>query len=609
MRTYPHIVRGKKPYQQYQFRCIIPKDLISVLGQNEFRVSLGSSLYSHSKIISTNLYNLSQFIFREVREGYMQNITLADVKNILRIEVRKSLLHIHHYQYGTNVFSKDKLKDSISRIEENEEKLRDRLENDYKGTIDLIENEIDKILITQNLEPDKKNVEYKGLVRRWIELKLIRQDWKRDLLNDTGKTDEDFQNQIEEKWKLGLWETGEEEKLTPVIENYAPEPLEPYIVKPKSIEVKYNKVQSSPSPLFSKVYPKHLKQMESNRRRIGTINETRTTYQTLIEILGDKQVSDYTNTDARDYRNVLSQLPRNRNKVKKYRNKTLKEILDMDVPIQDRISTTTQNNLLARISSLWNYLLDEYPEYVSANVFRRKSQQISTRKQKDRKEGFTEEDIQSVFHQGNYLPAIFENSKSKIKYPYYFVPLLAIFTGCRLEELCMMRVKDIMKVNGVWVYHIREEGEYGEEETRVKNPYSERDVPLHSVLVDTLGFVRYVKHIKKLGHERVFHELTKRGNRFQKNVGKFFNDKYLKKIGLKDGGRKVSFHSFRHSVETHLTNQNVNARFIDYLQGHSQKGIGGNVYMKGIKPSVLLKECVSKMDWGIDWEKLKVKWK
>jgi len=134
----------------------------------------------------------------------MQKITLEDVKNILRIEVRKSLLHIHLYQYGTNVFSKDKLKDSISRIEENEEKLWDRLENDYKGTIDLIENEIDKILITQKLEPNKKNVEYKNLVRRWIELKLIRQDWKRDLLNDTGKIDDEFQNQIEEKWKLVL---------------------------------------------------------------------------------------------------------------------------------------------------------------------------------------------------------------------------------------------------------------------------------------------------------------------------------------------------------------------------------------------------------------------
>ena len=171
----PHIIRTRKPYQYFLFRCIVPKDLISVLGQNEFRVSLGNSLYSHSKIISRNLYNLCKFIFREVREGNMQDITLEDVKNILRIEVRKSLLHIHHYQYGTNVFSKDKLKDSISRIEENEEELRDRLEKDYKGTIELIERKVDKILITQDLEPDKKNVEYKKLVRRWIELKLMRQ--------------------------------------------------------------------------------------------------------------------------------------------------------------------------------------------------------------------------------------------------------------------------------------------------------------------------------------------------------------------------------------------------------------------------------------------------
>ena len=74
----------------------------------------------------------------------------------------------------------------------------------------------------------------------------------------------------------------------------------------------------------------------------------------------------------------------------------------------------------------------------------------------------------------------------------------------------------------------------------------------------------------KIGHDRVIHELTKIGTgRFQQIVGKYFNNRYLKKIGLKDGVRKVSFHSFRHSVETHLTNQNINPRFIDYLQGHS----------------------------------------
>ena len=64
----------------------------------------------------------------------------------------------------------------------------------------------------------------------------------------------------------------------------------------------------------------------------------------------------------------------------------------------------------------------------------------------------------------------------------------------------------------------------------------------------------------------------------------------------------------RHSIETHLTNQIVNPRFIDFLQGHSQKSVGGNVYMKGVKPEVLLKECVEKIDWGINWKKLKIEW-
>ena len=269
MTKYPHIIRTRKPYQYFLFRCIVPKDLISVLGQNEFRVSLGNSLYSHSKIISTNLYNLCQIIFREVREGYMKDITLEDVKNILRIEVRKSLMHIHHYEYGTNVYDDNKLKESVSRIDDNEEKLRDRLEKDYRGTVEIIEREIDKILITQNLEPNKKNVEYKGLVRRWIDLKLIRQNWKRDLLNESGKTDDDFRNELEDKWKLGLWENGEDKKLnlSPVIENYAPEPIEPYIVQPKSIEQKYNKVKSSPSPLFSKVIQEFYERMKINKRR------------------------------------------------------------------------------------------------------------------------------------------------------------------------------------------------------------------------------------------------------------------------------------------------------------------------------------------------------
>ena len=57
-----------------------------------------------------------------------------------------------------------------------------------------------------------------------------------------------------------------------------------------------------------------------------------------------------------------------------------------------------------------------------------------------------------------------------------------------------------------------------------------------------------------------------------------------------------------------MTNQNFNPRFFDFLQGHSQKGVDGNVYMKVITVNVLLKECVEKINWDVDWKKLKIDW-
>ena len=185
--------------------------------------------------------------------------------------------------------------------------------------------------------------------------------------------------------------------------------------------------------------------MKKNKRREDTIGETEGTYKELIELLGDKPVSDYTNVDGRDYRNILSKLPKNRKRVKKYKSKTLKEVLSMDVPVMDRITIDTQMKLTSRMSSLWNYLIDEYPEYVDVKVFKKKSVSKSQRKRKDRKESFTDEDLQVIFHHRNYLPYIFENQfHKKVKYPYYWVPILGCLTGCRLEELCMMRCSSII---------------------------------------------------------------------------------------------------------------------------------------------------------------------
>ena len=600
MHNQNYLARGTKPYQYFYFRCIIPKDLKGMFRQSQIRISLKNSNYCYSKIVANSLYIIAQNIFENIREGHMQDITLEDVKDILRKKFKQTIKHINLYQWKTNKWEPLELAKRIEQIDQKEKKILSRLQTDFIETNEIISKEIDKILIKKNLKPDKQNYEYAGLISRWTDLKVLRETWKRDLLNGERKTVNEYEQELEDKWKLDLFieEKSESHEPSIIIEDSASEPKEPYIVTPSS---------PSPSPLFSEVTPKHLELMRRNKRRKETIGETEQTYEDVKELIGDKPIGEYTNLDGRNFRTAIISLPKNRKKMKQYRDFNLLQLLEMDVPEEDRLSVDTQTKLISRMTSLWNFLIDEYPEYVSHNVFKKKSVTVTSRKAKDKRESFTDDDIKTIFHHKNFLPAVFEgHGRQTIKYPYYFVPILAVLMGARLEEICQMRVADIMKVDGIWVYRIREEGKYNEEETRVKNPYSERDIPLHPELIDTLKFVQYVKHIKKLGHERVFWELPKRGTVYSKNVGKFFNEKYLVKIGIKKRGK--SFHSFRHSVETHLTNANVNGRYIDFLQGHSQKGVGGNVYMKGIRVDVLLKDCVEKLIWDIDWNKLKVKW-
>ena len=140
-------------------------------------------------------------------------------------------------------------------------------------------------------------------------------------------------------------------------------------------------------------------------------------------------------------------------------------------------------------------MIDEYNDYVTENVFKRTSNSKITIRKKDKKDQFTKDDMKVIFDPKKYI------------YPYYFIPILAVHTGCRLEELCMMKTEDIVKVGKIWVYRIKETGDYGDEETKVKTESSERDIPLHSILTDTIGFLDYVKFIREKGHERVFHEL------------------------------------------------------------------------------------------------------
>ena len=96
---------SNKPY----FRSIIPKDLRKNFGgRDEFRLSLRYVINGDTQILCLKLKEITDKLFTEIRKG-MKSLSLDDIKEILRIEVRKQIKYTQHYAFGTNVFDNVKI--------------------------------------------------------------------------------------------------------------------------------------------------------------------------------------------------------------------------------------------------------------------------------------------------------------------------------------------------------------------------------------------------------------------------------------------------------------------------------------------------------------------
>lgn len=147
-----------------------------------------------------------------------------------------------------------------------------------------------------------------------------------------------------------------------------------------------------------------------------------------------------------------------------------------------------------------------------------------------------------------------------------WLPALGLLTGCRLEELSQLRLRDVEfdPVHGL-LLHIRPDGMT----TRVKNNASIRIVPIHPELV-RIGFQRYVDARRKAGDEWLFPQLVpdrfnKRSGNWSKWWGRYLRD--AQGCGIED--RSLVFHAFRHAFKTLCRAARIPEDVHDVLTGHA----------------------------------------
>ncbi|MCH2405817.1 MAG: site-specific integrase, partial [Nitrosopumilus sp.] len=588
----------KRKKSSYLLRTTIPKDLVDTFGgRTRFHISLKNVSNKERHLVSIFLKSLTKELFNDIRMG-MKSLGVDDIREILKVEVRKSILHSHQVNLGTNKYDPEKVEDSLKSVSTREEKMKQKLKGDLKTYEGILDDKLEKILLSLDIEYDNKSVNYRELRRYFIDLYLLRFDFIRSLINETGRTDDDFRLEVEEKLKVELFPELKQQ-LTPVVENYIPEPTQPY-----RVETPLTPHQSTPLSVGIKNYLD-----ERGKIRTKSLEEINNSLNLMIEEWGDIPIGSVIREMSTNFKGHIRKLPKNRNKNPLYRDKNYHELVKMNV--KDSIHTTTINKHIGYSSSFYEWSINH--GYSTINPFKglKLKKEVRPRDERDR---FTDLELKKIFGKENYIH--FTKIEER-RYELYWTPLIGVFSGLRLGEITSLYLDNIKEIKGShrkkrWCFDIVVEPERTDK--HLKTQSSRRIVPVHDTLME-LGLIEFIELLKKKDskRERLFQELPYREGGYNQNVSRFFNRRYLPSLGLKTN--KKNFHSFRHTVSDHLKQKGIEPHFVNELLGHSTGNIDLERYGKGYNPDILYNKCVKKIFYetshtrGIDFKSLKMDWK
>lgn len=164
----------------------------------------------------------------------------------------------------------------------------------------------------------------------------------------------------------------------------------------------------------------------------------------------------------------------------------------------------------------------------------------------------------------------------------YWLPLLGLYTGSRLNELSQLYLEDVTEVDGILCLNITDK----RDDQHLKNLASRRLVPIHEGIAQ-----EFKDYLDSLNGDRVFPELTwTKSSFYGGKSSKWFNERFKEKIGL-----KPTFHALRHTFASSLLSKGVDSRVISELLGHASPGETGR-YTGKRNPKILL-EAVSLLEF------------
>ena len=329
----------------------------------------------------------------------------------------------------------------------------------------------------------------------------------------------------------------------------------------------------------------------------------------------DIRVDELSREHIRSYFDTLKHLPCRLCGQRQFTGKGWLQLADMgrSGQIERLLSMKTMEVRQTNVRSFVNWCELEYRGAVQAKYvnsgFPKVLSDKDIRRKGVKREAFTQDELKALFgDMGKYVQAT-EGVPSR-----FWVPLIALYSGMRLEEICQLHLSDIVKVDGVLCFSINEESGGSGYVKHVKSSAGIRKVPVHPHLWDELGLKKFVaSRWAKTPEENytstlLFPDLQERVNAVNHATVKLGSalthwfTRYRRSVGV--GGQHgepstKAFHSFRHTVIEYLHKEaRVDLSMLQAVVGHEMVDMGVTENYAGDWPvKVLLTNVIARLHW------------
>lgn len=356
-----------------------------------------------------------------------------------------------------------------------------------------------------------------------------------------------------------------------------------------------------------------------NHRNWGKVQNDRMTTEAglFIDLMDDPTLGSIEVETIHEFALRLARLPSNIYLSRRRFNvESLHELMDIakqeDLPLKNK--RTVQGHV-GRTAEILNYAVEKGMMHANPAAGFKREWGVSKRgRPQDSREIFSQDELKQIFSQDWFIKGsgtFSEKGATNWRPHYFWLPLLALTSGGRLNELSQLYLDDVRQSTAhdgsVWVldFNLNQSDKVDDEETEdevsdksLKTVNAVRVVPLHDVVIDA-GLPEYVEALRREGHSRLFPELKFDDSKgYGKPAGSWFNERFLgRSLKIERNGRKT-FHSFRHCFLTALERLDQSERVQLQLAGH-QRGSGesGTRYTKD-RDAEELKPIIDKLHFS-----------